>query len=169
MVSTMKISLNVAALEALFPEGSENRVELAQAVIQEFANRHIKLGATETLKNSMSPIYKQVSDELKKDLLEHLNVNTLSYNPTILSIKNGSGLQKAIYNSVANYLDEQIRAMIDELIQTAFKEVTTPEIIERMVKIAVNAKVNEATKSLVEQEVARQVKAKLASIMSNLN
>lgn len=45
MTQPIKLQLNADALAALFPEGSQARVELQNAVVAEFVRKHIKIAA----------------------------------------------------------------------------------------------------------------------------
>lgn len=45
MTQPIKLQLNADAIAALFPEGSQARVELQNAVVAEFVRKHIKIAA----------------------------------------------------------------------------------------------------------------------------
>lgn len=69
------VKLDTKAMEALFPEGSEARVELQQAVIQNFADRHLRVPDLSELKQlaekRTSELNKTWEDIVTKSLHQH--------------------------------------------------------------------------------------------------
>lgn len=68
MKPTIEIKLDVAALNALFPEGSEARLNLQNGVMANFAYKQFKMKADEDVKEIIDQASKRVREEAEKQL-----------------------------------------------------------------------------------------------------
>lgn len=163
---TIQLKLDVAALNTLFPEGTEARVELQSAVIAAFTRKHLKETA---LGND---VHKAIN-EAKREILE--NLEQAKREVQIQTLKE-LGLRKDWAGSFIMLGNEN--TLIRSLISAAVKEALNSEIrntiaesitkqIERH-RGTIQHDIQVALNRIVVEEVTEAVKTKINNAMSQL-
>lgn len=139
----MKIQLDTKALEALFPEGSEFRVELQNAVIANFAKKMHDKRVSEDIK---SEIYQAVraagvtfdANSICRDILNKTITNT-GWSDADAKLKTNTSLA----NSIRTYASQQ------DLILSQSMDMYARELVGKYLE-----KREEAGKKFIEQYIA---------------
>lgn len=110
---TIRLQLDTKAVESLFPEGSEARVDLQQAIVQNMANRLLNESSTEMIRK----IVKEEELSLHQTLEEQV--------------------EKAIANKREEYIEsittQQLERKIDSVLNTAkAKQEELRELAEKL-------------------------------------
>lgn len=133
------ITLDTNALNALFPEGSQSRVDLRQAVIQNFVDRNFIRVGDEVLK-------KMVKDEILirtrelpsvKDEVER-QINALFIQKGWNSTDTDPMFRDSLRKIVESKAREDIDLMVNKAVESGIKsiETRTQQTIDRSVKVA---------------------------------
>lgn len=133
------ITLDTNALNALFPEGSQSRVDLRQAVIQNFVDRNfIRVGNEELKKmvkdevinrtRELPSVKDEVDDQLKKMFL-HKGWNNIDTSPEFRN-----DLRKIVEVKAREDIDEMVNKAVESGIKSS--EIRIQQTIDRSVKVA---------------------------------
>ena len=99
----VQLRLDAAALAALFPEGSEARVELQRAVVQEFLNRHIN---PKTLGAEAREVARGLQARILTAVLAEADIHQTGYGGAYLL---GDAVKARIRQESFEYFDDTIR------------------------------------------------------------
>jgi sugar phosphate isomerase/epimerase len=121
----MKIQLDSAALAALFPEGSETRVQLQNAVIAEFTRRHLKLHAEDTQKRIDSEVRKTIKEALEKEGVD------VTYGLVTFSLELKEKIRKQALEEFERACREAVREAAKE-VRVEFEHTVKQKIAERV-------------------------------------
>lgn len=156
------LRLDASAVTAIFPEGTEARVNLQNAVIAEFVRKNIKpslLGQDvadqiERARADALNAIKKRADDAKHTYLAELGVSVDGYSRVLLSDSVRSKIQEsakmAVHIEINSVIREQVNAAAEKLRGT----------IDHDAKAAVNR--------LVDSEIREAVKARVAAITAEL-
>lgn len=118
----MKIQLDTNAMNALFPEGSESRVELQKAVIANFATRirdeQLKSIVRDELRGVGFP-EAELREEFRRIIRIHF---TDQWGIPNLVVKEQSDIKAAIRTAVRDHANSIFRQLIDEEIKKVGEE-----------------------------------------------
>lgn len=105
----IELKLDTAALNSLFPEGSEARVQLRQAVVQNFVNR-----------NFIKGLDSKIADQVRESLLEIKlpNIQQMVNNKLDASLT-GYGWGRELSANAST----QLREHADKMLKQKYKEV----------------------------------------------
>jgi hypothetical protein len=154
----MEIKLDIHALNALFPEGTEARLKLQQCVLEEFSKRHIK-ALESTIRNQATAIHNSASlkvEEMFKEsgwtkvygnwkmpqsLLEEL-ANTAK---NLVTTESTTQMREAAHNAATDVLarmDSTVQARIERLVDERIKGLLATES-DALLKRALRTKMQE--------------------------
>lgn len=152
----MTLKLNTPVLSALFPEGTEARVQLQQAVIAEFARQTARQALSDEAKDYLHQLSKEVANHFTLEQLVKQYFSGGSWNNP-LKVSEGGSLYKAIAELVKTSFDQRFY----ELAQSA-AEKATAEYLDRLdarVKYAVKQRVELLTTNAINARVTAAVEA----------
>jgi uncharacterized membrane protein YheB (UPF0754 family) len=159
----LQLKLDAAAIAALFPEGSEQRVELQSAVIAEFVRKHIKTAALgpditaqieRARKDALDAVSRARTDATDRALAEYGAKKSGWGNVTI-----EGEAKTAIATAARNEFDKLVREQLAESISKKLDSMQSD--INRISELRIA--------QLVEKEIAAAVKAKVDSVMRGLS
>lgn len=143
----MKIQINsLEALERLIGGDTDVEIQIRNSVVQNFTNKHLKGIATTYLENGY---LKALETTISNDVFEKVSGWSDSYK------------FKTAYKDAATRL---IKDLIEKEIREQLQLLCTKDKLEKLVESAlsyqVTVQVNEITKTLIEEEAKKQIKAK---------
>jgi hypothetical protein len=155
MTQPILLRINAQALEALFPEGSQARVDIQASVIDEFTRKYIKPSSmpesvvaklSETRMDFERRIDNEVKEALKKEGLYDLILSRTRIPPSVASKIHEQALQ-----AVTDLITSSVRAQLEQAVVAATEKLAS-EIESRMAKtlaIEVERRVSEAVNSRI--------------------
>lgn len=149
------LKLNTSVLNALFPEASEARVQLQQAVLAELTRATIKGAIT----GDLAEFLKRFTDEVnkgidKKGIVESFFTSSGSYWNRTIDLKPDTAITKALtqaatsaieqqfFNALENAAEARVQLYIDQLESKV--EYAVKQRIDRLTSDAINARVTAA-------------------------
>ena len=132
------IRLDVNALNALFPEGSESRVELQNSVVAEFARKHLK---PSTLK--VTSLLETAKTQLVNETLRELGAK-ISYHSVVLPLS----VQKQIKEDT----EKAVQTHISKAVATAMSDTATQELVEHL-QASIEAKLDKELTAMIQRRV----------------
>ncbi|HDM8192315.1 TPA: hypothetical protein P0E30_003748 [Vibrio harveyi] len=125
----MKISLDASAVRELFPEGSEARVQLSQAVIAEYTRKTLPKYLDANLRSEIANVVDanltaQGSDEIRAGIRDALDEYVQSRMPSLQMLNQGKDKIRAetrkiakqqISNAVHDALSDELKALGEEV------------------------------------------------------
>lgn len=155
----MELKLDVHALNALFPEGTEARLKLQQCVLEEFSRRHFK-SMDNLIRKNVQELQTVVDAQLEPLLKEH------GWTKWYSSWK----LPPAVREELASKVNDLVRAESNDMIREAGKEAARmamsrlDDTINHTVDRMLEAKVTE----LLNREADETLKGALRSRLLGL-
>ena len=148
------LKLNTPVLNVLFPEGTEARVQLQQAVLAEVSRTFVKNSLSADVQAYLRTLSNEVSQEIDvKSVVQKYFETSAAWNSTT-KLKPGTGLVKAIATAAENALSDQFYQTLNDRIEAQVKEYTdrldsrveyaVKQRIDRLTTDAINARVNAA-------------------------
>lgn len=141
---SLELKIDTNALMTLFPEGSETRLNLSQAVIEEAVKRMIKSSSTAEVVKIAGEASRKVSDEVTRLLIENYFTRSRT---GFDGLEMKPGFKAVISSRVLDLVNEAIGNSVDS--QIKFYE---PRI-NKMVHAAVTSQVKLAIKKAVDDEL----------------
>lgn len=166
----IKLQLNVAALNLLFPEGSTARVELQAAVVKSFAKNFIgKLimsPETEAFIISQFQEEKDKVDSLLNEEIRRIGDTYLrecggfrNYDSRVLGFNR---INVALNDEAKKLIQIQATDAVDRYLNGAWRAALTDEIAKRVAEITNGPEFNSDLVKLIEKQVRQGVLKKLA-------
>ena len=146
----VQLRLSSAAIATLFPEGSTARVELQNAVAQEFIKKHIR---PNSMKDEVLAFIKASKEEAIRTVLAEIGVSTVSWNQKLTL---SDTLKRGIYDVTKEQLKESLAVEIEATVKSAADTLLAG--IKRDLTVKVNA--------LAEAEIHKQVIAKVTTALN---
>jgi hypothetical protein len=162
MNQPIKLQLNAEAIEALFPEGTQARIELQNAVVAEFTRKHLRDKALGD--NVQAQIERARADAL--DAVKRAKSAVVDQALTEI----GAGKN---YNGV--YLSDTMKREIAEQARRAVRDEIAKDVTEHVQAAAANlkAQITESAQSavsrLLDTEIRAAVKARVAAVVEGLS
>lgn len=152
----MTLKLNTPVLAALFPEGTEARVQLQQAVVAEFAKQTARQALNDEAKAYLAELSKQVANHFTLEQLTKEYFSRVHWNNP-LSVSEGGQLYKAIAELVEKMFDQRFY----DLAQKAAEKATEGYLakLESQVEYAVKTRVERLTTEAINKRVDAAVAA----------
>lgn len=127
MRDTTIIKLSADALDRLFPEGTDARLQLQHAVLAEAANRYVKGALTDDIRKYLRDIVATASAELNADKLIAEAFKPFAHWSQTLEVKPDSNIGKTIAESVkeahrigaSNLARDMAREAVEAIVDTA--------------------------------------------------
>ena len=170
----MRIQLDTHALEALFPEGSEARVELQSAVIANFARKtkdtFIDDQVRAIVKSTVGTTSQYDVEKMVKAELEKQFQNVGSYWNKVYSVKESS----EVGNSINKHATAKVRELVEHWKKSGELNIEAclirirKEMEDRLEGVTTNelAKLNGTVTTLVRSNINEIVRAELASVLA---
>lgn len=160
---TTEIKLDTAAMNALFPEGSTARVNLQQAVIQNFAERFVKgTLSDESLEQVKEIIRESVSPVVQETFATYFNTNRQAW-PVTMTLN--EKIKFSVQREIESQLDKMRHQLVNESLE-GFKEKSLKNLQDSIA--AMETKILASIESQVtiqtNEQVVKGVKAKLAEV-----
>lgn len=159
---TIRLHLDTNAVDALFPEGTQARVELQQAVIAEIIRRKIKPGALG--ESVAAQIERARSDAL--DAIERAKAEMAD------KVLRDQGVTKdhwgciELKNEAKATIDEAARQAIRDEIEKAIREQVKSQV--EKLKFEITVRTEGAISRMIDSEIRNAVKARIAAVMEQI-
>lgn len=150
---TIELKLDTPSLTSLFPEGSEARLKLQQAVIDNFCRRH--------LRGVASDIESRLESARLNTIREAEAAFTVALPGRMPQRKLSPEFSKLIEDEVRTAANQQMRDALSGAIEAAFAELN----IEARVQSYLDARIRNMTSTAIEQAL----KERFAAAMATLN
>lgn len=163
---TVDIKLDSNALQALFPEGTEARVRLQSAVIQNYAQANLK-GCTKQVKEEvMSEMRrmlgtKELHNAVVEQVREEISVYwkpAAGFGPVYQLTKEGrERIASCVSDQISAIIHENVRAKLNEATKTAeeiisrYASTLTSERMEEMFERKLETRMNEFIKQMLDK------------------
>lgn len=150
------LKLDASALNALFPEGSEARVELSHAVLNQAAQQYVKGGITravsEYLDKHLVSAQTQFDDAIRRQLTTCFNGKTV--------IGTGQPLHHVLQASVKQALDSNVAKLIQDVSDKLVAEVAADleNRIRTVVDYKMGAELNAQVSKRLNEVLAKALK-----------
>lgn len=162
MTQPFKIQLNADALAALFPEGTQARIELQQAVTAEFVRKHFRSGALGT------DVFKAI-EGARTDCLASIERARTDVMTRVLAEK---GLQKnwssyTLQGEAKEAVSAAAKSIVEATAQKAASEAAAAAVdkLKAGLETAVDRRVN----LIQDGQIRLAVKAHIDAVMASLN
>jgi hypothetical protein len=154
------IRLNADAMNQLFPEGTQARIDLQSAVLNEVSTRFVKGQMTEEIEQHLSLLVAHTAKAVDTEaLVKRAFAKKPGWNSQ-LEVATGSGLALAIGSMVASEFENKLNKMADEAVEKYLPQAM--QGIESKVQRVIDSKINEATRELIQKKVNDAVAAAAA-------
>lgn len=156
------LRLNSQALNDLFPEGSQARVNLQQAVVAEFVSKNIKP------KNFGEDIQQQI-ESATEDVKKTINGAKVSVTNAMLKelgvVKGGWG-EIVLNDEIKQKINDAVKQTIDMQVQSAINA----HIADKVSKLsgAIEHNVQAAVGRMVNKEIGDAVKARVSNVLEQI-
>lgn len=121
----MNITLDTKALNALFPEGSQARVDLRQAVVQNFVDREfMRFGNEELKKLVMEQVKEQLRDLPDVKELIRARIKSEFTQRGWNGVEMNEGFSTAMANETQRVVNEHINNLVEARTDIAVKHMT---------------------------------------------
>lgn len=147
---TIELKLDTAALSALFPEGSEARVNLQQACTENFARRHFR-GLGEDVLRRLDVFRAEALAEIESKYTTQKN----GWGPQVLSDSLREKMAAEVEKSVNQCFSDQVNACVAK----AIDEFDLESKIRRLLDSQIENFANRAAQRLVEERFKQAMKA----------
>lgn len=156
------LKLNMNVLNALFPEGTEARVELQQAVLAEVSRTFVKNSLSAEVQTYLRTLTQEVNQAINvKSVVAQYFETSAAWNATT-KLKPGTDLVKAIANAAETALSDKFYQLLNERVEAQVKEYT--DRLESRVEYAVKQRIDQLTVSAIQARVAAAVEAARATL-----
>ncbi len=154
---SIKIRLDIPALQTLFPPGSEAELELTKA-----ACAHLVRGVTQKLiENSARQLNQEVRDEITKVAIEVFNEQ---FKPNVDYFSAEKKLNEYHVRLLRDAFTDEIQRLREETIKPFTNNISTT--IDARIKTAVQNRLADVTDQYVFDEVRKKMNAALKGIES---
>lgn len=146
------LRLNTSALNALFPEGSEARVQLQSAVLAEAAGKYVKGQLTEEITGVLKARVDEVAKAINADGIMASLFERKGWN-NVLEAREGGELVIAIKAKVQQVFKDHVETRMVEMIDARlveWQELMEPNI-RKMVDYKVQAITRDTLKGMVDK------------------
>ena len=153
--NNMTIKLNTGAMNALFPEGTPARVELQQAVIQNFFDRALKIKMVDNITGRLAEVERKTKEYMDEALLEQLGLKKTGYYGNTWEFK----------PETKTILAQQVRTISTPLVDEAVRNATVDiqkSIKSQLANLDIEAIVSRMVTAEAIAEIRKQLVAKLA-------
>lgn len=157
------IRLNLEALNAMFPEGSQHRVELQNSVLQQAAGQFVKGQLTPEVQKFLETAVSKVAAHI--DLEKHISsafAKKQGWSGS-LEVKDGSHMAEAIAVRVRQEFEKKHADRIDELVR--HRATLILETLDQRIEQSINAEVIR----LADQRINERVRLALATASQAIN
>ncbi len=147
----IQIKLDIPALNALFPEGTEARVQLQKSCIENFAHAHIKNIGTEAkamIEDARVRTIKQIEDQYTKK-------DPSSWGNRLLS----DDMKRKITDEAEHQIRSQIRDSIDKAIQNTVETLDFNKRIERLLNEHIDRYTNQCVQKMIQEKFQQAMNA----------
>ena len=156
MSNKVIIRLNIDAMNALFPEGTEARVDLQAAVLREAAGRHVKGQLTDEMRRIIDKRVKEISSEFDVDAEIRKSFTKTGRWADDLTAKPGTPISKAIQSAARMQVEDHIASLISASVKRAVDglsdkiEDSVSRIADRLTRDEISKKVRERLQSVLD-------------------
>jgi hypothetical protein len=156
------LKLNTPVLNALFPEGTEARVELVNAALTEVASTYVKSALSAPVQDYLRGLTNELNkknnvDEVVKKYFE----NNGGWN-SVTTLKPGTKLVDALSTAVQNAFIGKFHTLLEEQIELRVKEYT--DKLDSRVEYAVKQRIDRLTTDAIQARVDAAVNAARAAL-----
>ena len=158
---TTVIRLDTNAAEALFPEGSTQRVEITKAVASNIVNKHLKEEIRSRVQIELLGNDRNNAEFIKDAVKEYFIDNaTLGSRTQILQPKHREELVKLVGNTIKTVIYDEINAQIEEFnLNGLSKALEAAALNENVIANKCIASVNRNIDKSIEEAVRDKIKS----------
>lgn len=160
--NNLTLRLNFEALDALFPEGSQQRVELQNSVLTQAAKQYVKGMITPEISKFLEVTVAQVAARM--DFLPEI-ANAFAKKQgwnTGLELKDGTDMAKAIADRVFLEFNKKHSELIDRLVSERAEKILSQ--LDADIDRVVNAEVVRVANKRIQERVQQALNTAVASI-----
>ena len=147
----IQLRLSAGALAALYPEGSAARIELQNAVAQEFIKKHIR---PNSMKDEVMAFIKSSKEEAVRTVLAEIGVSTVSWNQKLTL---SDTLKRELYAITKDELKKTIGVEIASAVELEAKRMLTN----------ITKDLDQKIDAVTEAEIARRIQAKVTAALQS--
>jgi uncharacterized membrane protein YheB (UPF0754 family) len=156
------LKLNTPVLNALFPEGSEARVELISAALTEVTNTYVKSALSEHVQDYLKTLATKVKNESDIGGIVAKYFQTSGGWNSVASLKPDTQLTKALTAAIEKAFDAKFYALLEERIEAKVKDYT--DKLDSRVEYAVKQRIDRLTTDAIQARVNAAVEAARAAL-----
>lgn len=156
------LKLNTPVLNTLFPEGTEARVQLQQAVLAEVSRSYVKESLTQEIKAHLHTLTQEVKSATDvKGVIRQYFETSPGWN-SVTKLKPDTALTAAIASAVEKALSDQFYTQLEERVAKGVAEYT--EKLDARVDFAVKQRIEQLTVKAINERVTAAVDAARAAL-----
>ena len=151
------LKLNTPVLNTLFPEGTEARVQLQQAVLEEAAKSFVKTSLSNHVSEFLSSLVTKVKNEADIGGVIARYFQTSGGWNSVASLKPDTQLTKALSAAVEKAFDDKFYELLEQRVEAKVADYVNR--LESRVDYAVNQRLDRLTNEAIQKRVEVAVNA----------
>lgn len=156
------LKLNTPVLNALFPEGSEARVELVNAALTEVTNTYLKTALTQHVQDHLRTLTHEVKQATDVGAIVKQYFENSSLWNAVTTLKPHTKLTDAIAREVESALGSKFITMVEEEVERRVATYTAN--LDKRVDYAVTQRLDKLTNEAIQKRVDAAVSAARAAL-----
>lgn len=145
------LKLNTPVLNILFPEGTEARVQLQQAVLEEVSRVYVKTALSTHVQEFLRTLTQQVKNEADIGAIVATYFQTSGGWNSVASLKPDTQLTKALTTAIEKAFDDKFYALVEQ--RVADKVFAYEKTLDSKVGYAVDKRVEQLTNQAIQKRV----------------
>jgi hypothetical protein len=156
------LKLNTPVLNALFPEGTEARVELVNAALTEVTNTYVKTALTQHVQDHLRTLTQEVKQATNvKAIVEKYFADSGLWN-SVTKLQPGTKLVEALARAAENALSDKFYQMLSDKVEAVAKEYE--DKLDARVEYAIKQRIDRLTTDAIQKRVDAAVNAARAAM-----
>ena len=145
---SIKMSLDVPAMERLFKDDKELEVQLKHGVMMNFVDKYMRvLLKDEFLQKEITTLRKALADSIDEKVGDQIGKLKNEWGGSVLTLN--SKFKEQLTANIGREIDSKVYEIIGQKIEAAMKGLD----IERIVKVTVDSRIKQIAKTEIEQKV----------------
>lgn len=145
------LKLNTPVMNVLFPEGTEARVQLQQAVLEEVAKTYVKTALSSHVHDFLSTLTQKVKNEADIGAIVTKYFQTSGGWNSVASLRPDTQLTKALTTAIENAFDNKFYELLEQ--RVAEKVAQYERTLDGKVGYAVDKRVEQLTNQAIQKRV----------------
>lgn len=147
---------NLEALERLIGGNTEVEVEVRNAVVQKFTEKHLKALANESIiGKTLDAIKADISTQIKEKCEAQIATFKTNFYGSTTEIKLNPSIKSEIDSQVRNLVDSTVRTMVDDALKTWKDDLELKNRIDKRFEYYTTEMINTEIKNRIEKLKAK--------------